>query len=502
VPDASERRVRLAELVADCHDDLGLFHEAVLGRPPLFPLQERIADSVTRNRWTVVPTAHALGKTWLAPSIVLGWLYTRPRSIVLTTSPSNTQLVHALWGGIKAAHRASRFPLAGKPPEGIGSPQVLQVAPKWYAIGFSTKKSESFQGQRPDDGELLVVVDEASGVEDPIWHAIESLGASSHLVLGNPIRSRCHFRALYELASEGEPGYAQFRMDAFSSPHARLTTEEVVSRGLPRGLVDRSWIEDKRRKFGTSSLYWRTRVLALFPDEDFDQLLSTGWVRLAMEAERDADADGGLPYLAADVSKGTGRDRAVLGVGDALSLLDLVVDRELPLAGLAALIKRKSVEWRVPHDRITFDAGGWAGPDLTRYLEAEGILDAVPYYGSASGGVRYRNRRARSAWTLRQRLDPDRQVLVPVENRTGWTILDRARTADPPRSVTQRPWAIPAHVVGEHADELAAELAELRYSHDGPKIELEPKEKLVERLGHSPDLADMLVMMASLWDLP
>ena len=222
---AAARRDRLAALLADCHDDPGLFHEAVLGRPPLHPKQEAIARSVVRNRVTVVPAAHAVGKTWYARTAALHWLYTRPNSKVVTTRPSNNQLVSVLWGGIKAAHAKSLVPLAGSPSQGHAIPQRLDLGPEWYAIGFSAGKPESFQGFHGDN--ILVIVDEGSGVEQPIYDAIESLGYTSLLVLGNPIRATGHFRTLYDQAVAGTPGYAAHRLTAFDSPYAQYTDAEV-----------------------------------------------------------------------------------------------------------------------------------------------------------------------------------------------------------------------------------------------------------------------------------
>lgn len=484
----------LAEALSWCHDDLGLFHELVLGRPPLFPMQERVAASVSRNRWTIVPTCHGVGKTWLAPSIVLGWLYTRPGSIVVTTSPSNTQLTHALWGGIKAAWQASRYRLAGRVTSGHNSPQLLEIRPKWYAIGFSTRKSESFQGQRPDNGDLLVVVDEASGVEDPVWHAIESLGATSNLVLGNPIRARCHFRTLYDLARSGADGYAAFSLSALDSPHAQLTTAQVLAGGLPRGLIDLDWIEDKRQKYGEGSLYWTTRVLARFPEEDHDQLLVEGWVDRCTLIKR--VAGHAMPAIAVDIAKGTGQDRTVILVGDMLGVREIMVSNQVDVPSAAAIVAGKQRQYGVRAEHITYDAGGWAGTDMERYLNQHGIFGAVAYFGAGKGGSRFTNARARAAWRLRQRLDPDRPLRVrPIAPHDPNAVPTRRRD-DAISSDRQPAFHIPAD---SWWGELREELLAMRYTQDGPRIALEPKASMVARLGRSPDLADSMLMLANLW---
>jgi hypothetical protein len=498
----------LLGLLGECREDIGLFHEAILGRPPLHAAQERIARSVVDNRWTIVATCHSVGKTWFAPSVILAWLYTRPSSIVVTTSPSNTQLINGLWGSVKKAFAESRYPLAGRISEGNASPQMLTIDNRWFAIGFSAGKPESFQGIRPDGGELLVIVDEASGVEPQIWDAIESLGATSHLVLGNPIRSRCRFRDLFDRAIKGQDGYHSIHLSAFDSPHAHLTDEEVLARGLPTGLANKTWIDGIRASHGEGSTYWKTRVLAQFPDEDHDALIESGWLDYAFAALRDASRSPGQRTLALDLSKGNGGDRTVAMVTDDLGIQELIADNTISLPAAAALAKRLSEKWGIRHDHVVYDAGGWAGPDMERYLVEVGITDAVPYRGSASGGARFANRRSRSAWALRQRLDVERvrpviQRPQPLPARVS--LAEQRRHEQQHRAAIietapQPPFAMPMSVLGANAADLRRELSEIRYRHDGPKIALETKAEMTARLGHSPDLADAMVMSASVWD--
>jgi hypothetical protein len=498
-----KRNKRLAKLLDECRNDLALFHEAVLGRPKLWAKQEEIARSVVDNKYTVVPTANAMGKTWFAPSIVTGWLYTRPNSMVVTTSSSNAQLVNALWGGIKYGKKTSRIKLFGRITEGSANPQMLVLGPKWYAIGFAARKLENLQGHRPDGGELLVITDESSGIEQPIWDALESLGAKSYLMLGNPIRATGHFRTIAEMARRGTPGYRLIQLSAFDSPHSHLTDEEVIINGLPTGLANRSWIENARRTFGEASLFWKTRVLAQFPDDDYDQLIPLSWLDLCYMAKR-PDAFGGERCLAIDIAKGTGRDRTVWMVGDKLGLLHCEVSTGTDLIAAAVRAKQPTGEWGIRHDMIVYDGGGWCGPDFGHHLSAVGIEDAYPHFGAGSGGNRMANRRTRCAWSLRTRLDPSIQFSAPAaavirDPRALPQIVMRSDRGivneGPPPSTA---WTIPPHVIGGHWEELREEIQAIRYVHGERKLECEPKEKLVERIGRSPDLADTVVMMAGM----
>lgn len=294
---------------------------------------------------------------------------------------------------------------------------------------------------------------------------------------------RNYFHELYQRGAAGEPGWVSWTQTSYDNP-----------------LLDPSEIDGA--KADLPPLVFRQEYLAEFLDDVAVVLIPPGWLDRCLVAKR-AEGYGGPAGLAIDVSKGTGRDRMVAMVGDDLGMTDLVVSRSTALPEAAVLARDLSVQHGIPHDRITYDAGGWAGSDLRRYLEALGIMDAVPFYGSASGGSRYKNRRTRSAWALRQRLDPDRERLLPPPKvqPDAWPIVARTKVVVPPRAVVQPAWSIPASVVGHHWDDLREELSELRYSHGGLKIELEKKELMQERLGRSPDLADAAIMLASLWDL-
>jgi hypothetical protein len=90
------------------------------------------------------------------------------------------------------------------------------------------------------------------------------------------------------------------------------------------------------------------------------------------------------------------------------------------------------------------------------------------------GNRKFANWRTSVAWALRQRLDPNR--LVPTN--PGSAVM-----------VPQTQFAIaPAWVML-----MRRELQGLRYGqNDRNQLALEPKEKLVKRLKHSPDFADVL----------
>jgi hypothetical protein len=292
-----------------------------------------------------------------------------------------------------------------------------------------------------------------------------------------------YFHSLFDRGQRPSRLWKSWQFTTYDNPH-----------------IPRHWIDEQREDLPDP--VFAQEYLAEFLDETTLQLIPEAWLdRCWVELPPDGGITGARS-ISVDISKGTGRDRTVLVVGTFDGLLDLVVSKSLAVSAAAELARDLSVQWGVAHDRIVYDAGGWAGPDMGRYLEALGILAAVPYHGSGPGGSRYRNRRTRSAWKLRQRLDPERPKLLlprPTPDIAYPELARRESKPPPPRAALRPAFLIPSRVVGGHGQDLRRELLELKYQFDGGQLELERKDDLVARIGKSPDLADAMIMMASLW---
>src|SRR5947199_4950542 len=142
--------------------------------------QREILQAVAANRRVAVRSCHNSGKT-LAVAALAHW-FTRcfEPALVLTTAPTDRQMREVLWHEIANLQRKSR--LGGRLTE-----TSLEVSDTQRAFGFSTNTPERFQGWHEQN--LLVVVDEASGVPEAIYEAIEGCltGPNARLVLiGNP----------------------------------------------------------------------------------------------------------------------------------------------------------------------------------------------------------------------------------------------------------------------------------------------------------------------------
>ena len=468
-------------LLDACRDDPARFQQEVLGRR-LWWKQVEVCNAIARSPITVVPAGRAVGKSFLLAGTVLWWLYTRPMSLVITTGPDHRQVVSVLWKEIRRALRP-RFEQGRRVSpalnlgtdhltEGYTSPQRLSVklGTDWGALGFAAAYEEGFSGQHA--GDLLVIVDEASGVSAPIWSAIHGLAASRIVVAGNPIRYDCHFRELHDLAVKGSATITSVGISSLESPDARNDVS-------PAGMASRSFLNQMREIHGEESPWWRSNILGIFPGQESVRFLPAAWLDACTRegVPRDelwTDSPGGSAFMGVDIGGGVGADRSVVVVRNRKQILEIFAsewhgvldDARQRLEPIVIAMARK---WGLAPDQVIYDKAG-LGRSFGSYLTSRGFDGAVGYFGAGKGGKLYINRRTANAFALKRRLDPHRENHVPFYcgGLPEWPALRQ-------------------------------ELAELR----SPAMEveegqvkqvLEDKEALAARLHRSPDVLDALLM--------
>lgn len=472
---------KAAAILEATRDDPVLFND-IIGRPPLWSKQEEIAESVVKHRVTVAYTGNAIGKDYIVGDIVPWWLVTRPDSLVIVTGPSQTLLGSVTWKEIRKAVEGSKFLQLFRPKLSDGvktSPQTLtfETLPSSVkALGYSTTSVERASGQHA--GNLLVIGEEASGIDDEIYDAIDALKFTRLLLIGNPLRAEGRFVELIKQAAEDRKNEVPphlavnaIQVASTESPHADLDHS-------PFGLADRTFLDDVARRYGKDSLWYRSHILAIIPDVSADALLPGAWLDYAAAVERPAYPPTHPVHrsrrIAADLGEGVGRDSTCILVRDNYGILELIAGNALGLAEAAAEIARLSAKWNVSHGRISYDRLG-VGRDLRNHLSRHGITEAVGFAGSGrpQDARAFTNLRSEAAWALRRRLNPD------------WS-LDPAF----PNASRQQPFHIPPR---DWWPSLREDLEALTYDLKGNKTRLIPKEDLLAKLGRSPDRGDALI---------
>lgn len=191
---------------------------------------------VIQNRIRV-EAGHTIGKSKVASGIFSHFFDTCPPAIIYSFAPSYEQINDLLWKEIRTDRRN-----AGLPGRVLEVPEI-RLAGNHFAKGRATsdnhgKGTERVQGQHGKY--LMFIVDEAEGVADFVFDAIESMtsgGIAIVLMLANP---RTRTSKFYK--QRVRPDVANFRISCVWHPNV-LTNREIVP-----GAVRREYVENMARE--------------------------------------------------------------------------------------------------------------------------------------------------------------------------------------------------------------------------------------------------------------
>lgn len=247
------------------------FLENVLG-VHLWEKQLEIVRAVASSRKTVIRSCHGAGKSFSAASILLWFIFAHPRSLCVVTSASFRQLEQILWREIRTAHKHSKIKLGGKMFR-----TRYEIDDDWYAIGISTKEPENFAGFHSEN--ILLIADEASGIDDAIFEAMQGILSSGNaklLLIGNPTRSSGYFHDAFL-----DPDFTKIHISAFDIPNVK------ERRSVIPGLTEFVWTEGMARKYGIDSDVYRIRVLGEPPAANDGSFIAVSDIEAAIDSDRD-----------------------------------------------------------------------------------------------------------------------------------------------------------------------------------------------------------------------
>jgi len=412
----------------------------------LWEKQEEVLRAVERSRRVAVKSGNGLGKDFTAAVAVLWYVHAHDPAIVLSTAPTFRQVRHVLWRQIHRLYRDASDTLGGTMLD-----TRWEVADDRYAMGLSASDADQFQGFHCEN--MFVVVDEAEGVAEPIYEAVEAVmtSANPHLLLvGNPTTTSGGFHRAFHR----ERGiYETITISALESPNVVANSIEIP------GLTTPAWVEERRAMWGENSETFRARVMGEFPDRGEDNLIAISDIDDATYplGEVPAATGGYEPVVfGVDVAR-FGVDRTVIMVRRGDVVADVQVRHGFPTdatAGQVVVTARDHHPQQVNVDETGMGAG------VVDPLRAQGFT----VYGFNGAGAPMReemvcaNLRAEGYWTLARRFRGHR-IRIPRDA------------------------------------ELIAELASLRYRYNSRgKVLMESKDSMKSRGLPSPDKADALML--------
>lgn len=247
-------------------------------------------DMANCNRVSV-RSGQGVGKTAMTAATILWFLTVFPYARVVCTAPTRQQLNDVLWSEIDKWR--SNSPLLNSILHWTKTYVYMTGFEKrWYAVARTATRPENMQGYHEEN--MLFVVDEASGVAEPIMEAILGTlsGANNKLLMcGNPTQTSGTF---YDSHMRDRGVYRTYRISA---------------RDCPR--TDKEHIASLERKYGKYSNFVRVRVDGEFPTQEDDVFIPLELLERSVRADWTLRGPVKID-IAVDVAR-YGDDKTVIG---------------------------------------------------------------------------------------------------------------------------------------------------------------------------------------------
>ncbi len=254
--------------------------------------QHKALMDLAENPKVAIKSGQGVGKTGLEAAALLWFLCCYPYPRIVATAPTKQQLHDVLWSEISKWMSKSPL-LSGILKWTKTYIYMIGNEKRWFAVARTATKPENMQGFHEDN--MLFIVDEASGVADPIMEAILGTlsGKNNKLLLcGNPTRTSGTF------------------YDAFHNDKAQYKYHTVSSRNSPRTNKDN--IASLDRKYGKQSNVVRVRVDGEFPEQDDDVFIPFSLIENSTMTEFSPQKIPNLIHIGCDVAR-FGDDKTVIG---------------------------------------------------------------------------------------------------------------------------------------------------------------------------------------------
>lgn len=287
----------------------------------LWGKQIEVLEAIRDNLKVAVSSGNKCGKTALAAVAALWFYASFPDARVWITAATARTITRAIWREIRKLHKRSqkRIPLDGVPNQHAGSgcvaPDLREI------IGFTAATKEDAAGT--SGANILYLVDEASGVSEDIFEAIEGNRAGGEVrmvLISNPTRTEGQFyRAFHDEAEF----WKTFTISGEETPNA------ISGSRLIPGLASREWIDEMERLHGRDSPFFKIRVLGQFVEGDEGKILALHEIFLAEQRYRETAAAGPLVIGLDPAGQGVGGDEGVFAPRRGQRLLALHAFRAL-----------------------------------------------------------------------------------------------------------------------------------------------------------------------------
>ncbi len=353
--------------------------------------QKQIMRSVWENKKTAVKSCNSGGKSRISAEIALLYLLAFRPSRVITTAPTFLQVEEILWKEIHALYHKSRIKFNGHITKTSLSMGTYGGRP-WDMLGISTNEENRMQGFKSPH--LLVILDEALGIDPIIFRAVEGLHPHRVLAIGNPLEPVGDF-------------FNCFTSDLWE----KLTisglecVEWQEKHGAIPGLITREWIEERGYEWGPNSSMYRARVLGEFPDQGENTLIQRVWVDNCRNNKLEENEQDSARVEACDVASKHGKCETCIGYRYGHTIVEMKSWREIRTTETRNILALDYLKRKL--DGLCIDADG-IGEGLDDMLYEK----HVPFYAFHGGHgqkaidkLKYKNLRTQFYWFVARKLE-------------------------------------------------------------------------------------------------
>jgi phage terminase large subunit len=318
------------------------FFRDILGIEP-WSRQIDVIEAIRDFPRVAVISGHKVSKSNTAVGAALWFFCSFEDARAVFTSTTSRQVDEILWRELKkmllfagrcvacrkraAAHSELNIPrpcshsaiIPDEPKElarsGLKNPDLREI------VGFTAKQSEAVAGI--SGKHVLYLVDEASGVPDSVYEAIEGnrAGGGRVVLFSQGTRTEGEFFDAFHSKSRDTGkryGYKTVHISSEESPNV------VAGRVLIPGLAERDWIEERKEEWGEDHPLYRVRVKGEFVVGEEKKILSLHAITDAEKRWADAPAEGRL-YLGIDpAGPGGAGDESAFAVRRGKKILQIV----------------------------------------------------------------------------------------------------------------------------------------------------------------------------------
>lgn len=257
-----------------------------LGVTPWSRQAKLLRDIVTHPR-VAVRSGHKVGKSTTAAIIALWFSYCFDEARVIITAPTHRQIQGIIWREIRRLYNGAKMPLGGHLNQTPGA--GLKYEDESHVVGFSTAEPERMAGI--SGANVLFIVDEASGVAEQIFEAIEGnrAGGARLVLFSNPTQVTGTFYDAFNTKRE------------FWFPvHIRSDDQNIPK--IP-GMATAAWCAEKLREWGEDNPLYQVRVLGNFPKGATNTVITLGQVDAAIQRWEEREETTDRLELGVDVAR-------------------------------------------------------------------------------------------------------------------------------------------------------------------------------------------------------